>query len=70
MATTPPATEQRSAVEEKVLEMVSGNAKRTSELMREAPDHDLSPADVREAVWTLLDDGRLNLSSDRRLTVP
>jgi len=70
MAIPHPTAEQPTGVEEKVLEMVSGTAKRTSDLMKEAPEHDLSPADVREAVWTLLDDGRLNLTSDRRLTVP
>jgi hypothetical protein len=70
MSLSPPTPDQRSTVEDKVLEMVSETAKRTSELMKEAPEHDLSPADVREAVWTLLDDGRLNLTSDRRLTVP
>jgi hypothetical protein len=69
MPESPPTIEQGSAVEEKVLEMVSGSSKRTSELMDEAHKHDLSPADVREAVWTLLDAGRLNLTSDRRLTV-
>lgn len=69
MPVSPPTAGQRSPVEEKVLEMVSERAKRTSELMDEAHEHDLSPADVREAVWTLLDDGRLKLTSDRRLTI-
>lgn len=57
-------------LEEKVLGLVSEKRPRTSELMNEASQHGLSSADVREAVWSLLDDGRLTLSSDRRLIVP
>ncbi|HET7463300.1 MAG TPA: hypothetical protein VFJ82_18745 [Longimicrobium sp.] len=55
------------AVEEKVLGMISDKRLRTTDLMNEAEHHGLSSADVREAVWTLLDDGRLTLSADRRL---
>lgn len=56
-------------VEEKVLGMVSEHRLRTSDLMNVASQHGLSSADVREAVWSLLDEGRLTLSSDRRLLV-
>lgn len=56
-------------VEEKVLGMVSQQRLRTTDLMNVASQHGLSSADVREAVWSLLDDGRLTLSSDRRLLV-
>jgi hypothetical protein len=70
MPSLPPAIEQHSTAEEKVLQLLSEGSKRTSELMEEAHHHDLSPADVREAVWALLDDGRLELRSDRRLTIP
>ena len=41
----------------------------TSELMEVAENHGLSAADVREAVWALLDEGRLDLTRDRRLTI-
>lgn len=56
-------------VEEKVLGLVSEKPLRTTELMNEAVKHGLSSADVREAVWSLLDDGRLTLASDRKLLV-
>lgn len=58
------------SLEETVLSLLSRKHVRTSELMSEASQHGLSSADVREAVWSLLDEGRLTLSSDRRLIVP
>ena len=54
-------------VEEKVLGIVSEKHLRTSELMEEAGQYGLSSADVREAVWSLLDDGRISMAADRRL---
>lgn len=54
-------------VEEKVLGIVTEKHLRTSELMQEASKHGLSSADVREAVWSLLDEGRISMSADRRL---
>ena len=57
-------------VEEKVLGIVAEKHLRTSELMQEASSHGLSSADVREAVWSLLDDGKISISADRRLARP
>lgn len=62
--------EQHPQVETKVLAMISEAPVRTSDLMKQADKHGLSSADVRETVWSLLDDGRLQLTSDRRLTIP
>lgn len=62
--------EQHPQVETKVLAMISEAPVRTSDLMNQAGQHGLSSADVRETVWSLLDDGRLQLTSDRRLTIP
>lgn len=67
-ATSP--VEQPPQVETKVLAMISEAPVRTSDLMKQAGNHGLSSADVRETVWSLLDDGRLQLTSDRRLTIP
>jgi hypothetical protein len=50
--------------------MISEAPVRTSDLMKQAVQHGLSSADVRETVWSLLDDGRLHLTSDRHLTIP
>lgn len=63
-----PATQK--TVEERVLDLLSGGCFRTSELMDQAGRKGLSAADVREAVWSLLDEGRLDLTPDRRLIVP
>lgn len=69
MVPATPASQQLPAVESTVLKMVSQEPSvRTTELMRQASEHGLSEADVREAVWTLLDDGLIALTSDRRLT--
>lgn len=67
-ATSP--VEQHPQVETKVLAMISEAPVRTSDLMKQAVQHGLSSADVRETVWSLLDDGRLHLTSDRHLTIP
>ena len=67
-ATSP--VEQQPQVETKVLAMISAAPVRTSDLMKQADQHGLSSADVRETVWSLLDDGRLQLTSDRHLTIP
>jgi hypothetical protein len=64
------SVEQHPQVESKVLAMISEAPARTSELMKQAGKHGLSSADVRETIWSLLDDGRLQLTSDRRLTIP
>jgi hypothetical protein len=70
MAPAAQEREESSGVEDEVLRLVTDRSLRTSELMAEAGEHGLSSADVREAVWTLLDDGRLALTSDRHLTLP
>lgn len=61
---------ESNPVEEKVLGLLSAQRLRTSDLMSAASQHGLSSADVREAVWSLLDDGRLALAADRKLIVP
>jgi hypothetical protein len=70
MAPAAQEREKSSGVEDEVLRLVTDRSLRTSELMEQAGQHGLSSADVREAVWTLLDDGRLALTSDRHLTLP
>lgn len=57
-------------VEQRVLELIAGAPVRTSELMKKAPSIGVSEADLRETVWSLLDDGLLQLTSDRHLTLP
>lgn len=59
---------QQTAMEDVVLQMLSQRKMRTSTLMEEAQQRGLSSADVREVVWTLLDEGRLALTPDRYLT--
>jgi|GEM_PF-3578457 hypothetical protein len=70
MADANPVVERHAQVEERVLGMISEAPIRTSELMNRAHDLGSSSAEVRETVWSLLDEGRLQLTADRRLTRP
>jgi hypothetical protein len=59
MADAKSAVEPHTQVEERVLGMISEASVRTSDLMNRAHDLGSSSAEVRETVWSLLDDGRL-----------
>jgi hypothetical protein len=54
-------------VEERVLKAISDGRVRTSQLMKDSHKLDSSPEEIREAVWSLLDDGRIDITPDRFL---
>ncbi len=53
-----------SPAESRVLSLVSARPMRTSELMEEGKRAGLNPSDIREAVWSLVDDGQLAFTAD------
>ncbi len=64
---TTSATERLAQPEDTVLRLVREKLLRTTDLMDAAGEYGLSEADMREAVWSLLDEGQLELTRDRHL---
>lgn len=62
-------TQRDEIVQGEVLRILRERSLRTSELMRQVSGRGISASDAREVVWALLDEGRLEISSDRRLTI-
>lgn len=60
----------RAELEDRLVELVSRSKVRTSQLMEQVKTEGMSAADAREAVWALLEDGRLQLTPDRHLEIP